>query len=191
MVGSKLPAEVVELLGRRLGSPVKYPSDCERLSLDVADRLHETIGVTTFKRLLGFTHDVQTPRQSTLDIIGRYCGFASYADLLESLGLQGDSDFEKSPDIDVDKLSSGDILTFTYHPAREVELEYSGNYHFRVIKSVNSSLRAGDIVITRYLSVGLPARFESVRRNDTNLGSYVAGKKSGIISVTVVKGSKD
>lgn len=189
MKQSKLHKKVIDKLGETLGVPILYSSDCEKLSTDIRRRLNETIGVTTLKRLFGFVNDVNTPRPVTLDIIARYAGFENYEIMSRELGLGSDSGFETDPDVDSANLKPDDRVTFTYHPDRQVTLEYQGNLRFRVVESKGSSLQAGDIVIAPVFYLNQPLRIESVKRGDSNLGRYVAGKVSGITSISVVSGA--
>ena len=188
MKQGKLPKEVIDKLGETLGSPIRYTSDCEKLSADISKRLNEIIGVTTLKRLFGFVNDVKVPRPITLDILARYTGFDSYDSMIRELGVEGDSGFESDPDVVSARLNPGDRVSFTYLPDRQVTLEYQGDLSFRVVESKGSSLQAGDIVITPVFYLHQPLRIESVKRGDSNLGRYVAGKVSGITSISVVSG---
>lgn len=189
MTQSKLPEKVKARLGETLGTPIRYPSDCERLSADINKHLNEIIGVTTLKRLFGFVNDVKTPRQVTLDILARYAGFDSYESMLMELGVSGDSEFEDDTSIAAANLMPGDKVTFTYLPDREVTMEYLGHLKFEVLESVRSSLEKGDIAEISSFCPGQPLRMDSVCRGEINLGRYVAGKVSGITSVSVIPGS--
>lgn len=182
MYTKELPQAVKDALGKVLGTAISYPSDCERLALDIRHRINETIGITTLKRLFGFAGDVTSPRTSTLDILAKYAGYPSYLDMTRDLCPEGDSDFDAAPDIDVSDLKGGEVVTFRYLPEREVKLEYSGDDLFRVMSSEGGgSLRVGDIVSVSRFSLGHPLIIDHVIREGKDLGRYVAGKVSGII----------
>lgn len=189
MKQGKLPKEVIDKLGETLGSPIRYTSDCEKLSADISKRLNEIIGVTTLKRLFGFVNDVKVPRPITLDILARYAGFDSYELMIRELGVEGDSGFESDPDVVSARLNPGDKVSFTYLPDREVTLEYTGNLNFKVLNSKGSSLLPGDIAFIPMFCLNQPLRIESVKRDNIDLGRYVAGKVSGITSISVITGS--
>ena len=188
MKQGKLPKEIIDKLGETFGSPIRYPSDCERLSADISHRLNEIIGVTTLKRLFGFVNDVKMPRQITLDILARYSGFDTYELMIRELGVEGDSGFESDPDVDSANLNPGDRVTFTYLPDREVTLEYLGSLNFKVLTSKGSSLLPGDVAVIPIFCLNQPLRIEFVKRAKVDLGRYVAGKVSGITSISVVSG---
>lgn len=178
-----LPAAVKAEIERSFGQPLKYPADCDRLAMSIREAINETIGVTTLKRLFGFVFDVNEPRLSTLDILARYCGFNNYEDLKREVAGAGDSDFEDEPDIKVEELSPGCLISFEYLPDRKVKLRYLGNSQFEVLVSENSSLREGDIITLSGFVKDSPLIAGSVIRNGTNLGRYTAGKVSGISNI--------
>ena len=184
----KLPLLVREKLGECLGCPVVYPSDCERLSLDIQTKINQVVGVTTLKRLFGFVNDVKQPRTATLDLLAKYAGYDSYLEMLRKLYGKGDSDFESLPDIDVANLHRHDKIRFTYLPDRDVTLEYLGNYRFEVVETKGSSLQKGDIIETTNLCLNQPLKATKVERDGNHLGRYVAGKVSGLTSLLIIPG---
>lgn len=175
-----LPAAIKAEIERAYGQPLKYPADCQRLAMSIRERLNETIGVTTLKRLMGFVSDVQEPRLSTLDILARYCGFCDYDDLQRYVARAGDSDFEVEPDISASALAPGSIVGFEYLPDRKVRLRYLGNCEFEVLTCENGSLQAGDIITVTNFVAQSPLIVGRVMRDGVDLGRYTAGKVSGI-----------
>lgn len=182
-----LPQTIKNKIGETLGIPILYPGDCERLAIDIRVRLNETIGVTTIKRLMGFASDVAEPRKSTLDLLARYAGYDCYDSMTRDLCPEGDSDFEKKPDIDPVDLNRGDKVVFSYLPDRKVELEYLGDNNFKVTSSENGSLCKGDIVTVSCFNLNRPLKISNVERDGESLGRYVAGKVSGLISLGTVE----
>lgn len=189
MSTTELPSAVKRKIEETFGAPVRYPADCERLALDIRNRINETIGVTTLKRLFGFADDVLNTRISTLDLLARYVGHYTYSDLLEQICPTGDSDFEEAPDIDIKQLKKGDIITFEYLPDRKVSIQYLGNDCFKVTASEKSSLIPGDIIVAFSFTLHHPLRIRSVIRNGKDLGGYVAGKVSGLTSLVLASGN--
>lgn len=187
MENPKLPKAVIDKISEQLGTNIKYPGDCERLSRDISEKINERLGVTTLKRLFGFANDVVSPRGSTLDILSKYAGYESYAEMLEKLGVTGDSDFEDNSDIKVCDLKSGDLVTFAYLPDRKVIAKYLGGYKFCIVESIESSLKENDIIRVQCFCAGHPLYIEEVTRGNDSLGRYVAGKVSGLTSVSVFR----
>ena len=178
-----LPADIKAEIERVYGRPVKYPADCHRLALSLRESINETIGVTTLKRLFGFVSDVKEPRQSTLDLLARYCGYTDYKAMLSVLAAGGDSDFEKADGIMAEVLNIGARVSFEYMPDRLVKVIYLGNSRFEVIESRNGSLKPGDIITTAGFCVNFPLVVSNVARKGESLGRYVAGKVSGLTSL--------
>ena len=181
-----LPQVIKIKLGETLGTPIIYPGDCERLTLDIRLRLNETIGVTTVKRLMGFASDVAEPRKSTLDLLARYAGYDCYDSMTRDLCPEGDSDFEEKADISSADLTPDDRVSFEYLPDRKVTLRYIGNSEFEVLESENGSLREGDVVTIAGFYLNHPLRISSVVREGRNLGAYTAGKVSGLTALSLV-----
>lgn len=178
-----LPAAVKAEIERAYGQPLKYPADCNRLALSIREKLNETIGATTLKRILGFVSDVKEPRLSTLDILAQYCGFNDYEEMKRRVAGSGDSDFEKEPDIKVSDLIPGSVVGFEYLPDRKVKLRYLGDSEFEVVESENGSLRKGDIITVSSFLENSPLMVSRVLRGSSDLGRYTAGKVSGIFSL--------
>ena len=178
-----LPAAIKAEIERAYGQPIRYPADCERLALRIRETLNETIGVTTLKRLFGFVNDVKDPRMSTLDILARFCGFENYDQMKCKVAEEGDSDFEKKADILSSSLCEGAVVCFEYLPDRKVKLLYLGNSRFKVVESINGSLRKNDIITVTEFNLHFPLAVSNVKRNGENLGKYTAGKISGITSL--------
>lgn len=175
-----LPDKIKDKIELSAGFQIRYPSDCERLAMEIRDKINETIGVTTLKRLFGFVSDVQAPRISTLDIIARFCDYEDYEGMKAIIAGSGDSGFEEEPDIVSSKLKVGTIVRFEYLPDRKIKLLYLGNSRFRVMESENGSLEVNDIINVSSFNNNAPLIVSEVNRNGTNLGRYTAGKVSGI-----------
>ena len=186
-----LPAALKAEIERAYGQPLKYPADCNRLSMSIRDSLNETIGATTLKRILGFVSDVKAPRISTLDILAKYCGFSDYDEMKRKVAGSGDSDFENEPDIRVSSLIPGSTVGFEYLPDRKVKLRYLGNSEFEVLISENGSLREGDIISVSCFIENSPLIVSRVLRGGSDLGRYTAGKVSGIFSLYLEEPDKD
>lgn len=182
----KLPFNVIELLRRKSGSDLRLPSDCQLLSLDIEGRTGVHVGATTLKRLLGFVPDERTPHLSTLDIIAQYLGYAHWEEL-SKVEDKGNSGFKVSDD----ELRSADLMPeaeviITYLPDREVTFCYLGNNRFCVVDSQNSKLQKGDEVEILHFVLHYPLLVMNVWRNGQELGSFTAGRVSGLSSIKVL-----
>ena len=182
----KLPFHVIELLKRKSGNDLRLPADCEYLSLDIESRTGVRVGATTLKRLLGFAADERTPHATTLDVIARYLGYAHWQQLSQS-EEQGNSGFDTiEGEVRSEALSIGAVVEITYLPDRCVQLRHEGNGHFRLVQSQNSKLLAGDEADIQNFVPGHPLLVANVTRDGRSLGSFTAGRVSGLTSVNVI-----
>ena len=181
----KLPFNVIELLRRKSGSDLRLPSDCQLLSLDIEGRTGVHVGATTLKRLLGFVSDDRMPHQSTLDIIARYLGYAHWEEL-SKVEYQGNSDFGSIEDeLRSADLQPGAVVTITYLPDRELIFSYLGDNRFCVVESHHSKLQKDDEVEIHHFVLRHPLFVLNVWRNGQPLGSFTAGRVSGLSSIMV------
>ena len=182
----KLPFNVIELLKRKSGSDLRLPSDCQLLSLDIEGRTGVHVGATTLKRLLGFVPDERVPHQSTLDIIAKYLGYA-YWEELTNIEDKGNSDFETHDDeLRSADLARGAEVVITYLPDRVVTFCHLEGHRFRVVDSQNSKLQEGDEVEIHHFLLHHPLFVVNVWRNGQALGSFTAGRVSGLSSIKVI-----
>ena len=176
-----LDKRIIRYLEEKKGSPIRSSSDCERLALDIESATGERLGVTTLKRLLGFTSEKAEPRISTIDIIARYLGFESYSILEDSINNKGDSEFDDvSETILSSSLSPGEEIKILYSPDRSLIITHLEEDKFIVKESINGSLKEGDIVFVDSFTNSLPLIVKNVIRLGESLGPYTAGKKFGI-----------
>ena len=176
-----LDKNIITLLEEKSGNTLNSSSACERLALDIESKTGEQLGFTTLKRLLGFTSERATPRLSTLDILARYLGFNSYAELKDAIDNRGDSDFDGNTEtILSSRLPADAEINIAYSPNRSLKLKHIRDDEFIVAESINGSLKAGDKIFVDSFTSGLPMIAKDVIRNGESLGKYVAGGKFGI-----------
>ena len=176
---------IKQLLEKQLGKEIRYSSDFEHLSFDIEKQTKQRIGVNTLKRLFGQIEGVNEPRLYTLDIVAGYLNFKNWDELLDSLEEKGNSDFSSIEEIDINNLTKGNKIRFYYSPDREVLIEHIENNQFKVIESLNSKLKAEDIIEVNHFVLKYPLMVNDVKRNDVSLGKFTAGKVSGITKLTI------
>ena len=175
----KFSPYVTDLLKQKSNKDFRLSADCEYLALDIESVTGEHIGVNTLKRLLGFISDEREPRISTLDVIARYLGFGNW-DVL-SVYDRSNSSFEPSTEeIRVSGLTMGQCLQISYLPDRQIDMEYIGENRFRILKSMNSKLKANDEITITHIVSSYPLLVSKVVRDGKSLGSFTAGKAQGI-----------
>lgn len=176
----KLSSKIISLLEIKCGHRLHYASDIDFLALDLETVTGEHLGVNTLKRLLGVIDDERKPRISTLDVVARYLGYADWL-TLEQLDAGSNSSFDDiQGELRLADLSSGQCVTISYLPDRRVVLEYVGDDRFRVVESENSKLHAGDWLTVSHIVNNYPLFVNKVIRDNTDMGSFTAGKAQGI-----------
>ena len=166
---------------------MRQPSDCEILSLDIMSKTGVHIGATTLKRLLGFASDERDPHTSTLDVIARYLGYAHWEEL-SKIEDKGNSDFDTADEeVRSADLKPGQCVEITYLPDRKVRMLYLGDTRYRVIDSQNSKLHVDDEVEIQNFVLHHPLFVVNVLRDGSSLGSFTAGRISGLSSVKVIE----
>jgi hypothetical protein len=63
-----------------VGRKIRTPKDFDFLSACIADRLHQTISISTLKRVWNYVASDTTPRLSTLDILAQFVGSKDWED---------------------------------------------------------------------------------------------------------------
>lgn len=171
---SFLRHEVERKWGRRLSTTADFTA--------LAEAMEERISPSTLKRFWGYVGDNPEPRTSTLDSLARYAGFLDFRSFRENLVASGrlSSIYFHSEHLDVGALSPGEVVVIGWRPDRRVTLSYQGNSTFRVVESVNSLLREGDLFETSSIMKGYPLALSGILRDGIKTDPYVAGLDGGI-----------
>ena len=178
---------IKELLEKKLGKEIRYSSDIEHLSFDIEKTTCQRVSINTLKRLLGILPTVKEPRLYTLDTVAKYIDYKNWDQLLESFSRQGNSGFNSMEEIEIENLTVGNKIAFTYSPDREVIIEFTGKNLFAVIEAKNSKLIVGDVVEVNHFVLNYPLLAVNVTRNDRSLGKFTAGKVSGLTSLRLIQ----
>ena len=177
----KLAPEYIAMLSRKSGLDLTISRNCIPLAAEVSQATGRNISASTFRRLLGFYTDDRNPQSFTLDGIAIYLGCASWADL-EQVVAQDTSGFGHPQNIwDTTKFHAGDRFRLSYSPNRTLILSYLGDARFRVEQSEGSEhLLVGDELTVHTLAQDFPLLASDCVRDGKSLGSYTAGKVSGM-----------
>ena len=168
------------------GHSLRYPGDFEALAEAIFEKTRERVSVNTLKRLFGIIGPEVEPRKSTLDILARYLGDDDWESFQSRISNKGNSDFEQDPrSVDAIALAVGTQVSFRYHPDRRVVMEHLGSGRFRVLDSVNSKLRVGDIISVHSFCLDYPLTSDSVIRDGIELGPFIAGKVAGLTDLHI------
>lgn len=172
------------LIEKEFGEQIKYPFQCAALEQAIFDKSGERIGVSTLKRIFGFTTAVHIPRQSTLDVLARYVGYNDYTGLISDIGNSCEiSCFTPVETIESEDLKPGETVKIAYNPNRALELKYLGDSRFEVVDSKGSKLQRGDLLKISQLALNFQFLVTEVVRDGFNLGSYVGARQGGLTEI--------
>lgn len=147
------------------------------------------ISFGTLERMLGNKKGERdtTPRKENLDRIARFLGYGGYAALRKEIDARrgsvveynGRSGFNFSHTIYCATLLQGTVVSFKYHPDREIELKYCGNNQFYVQKSLNSRMQVGKRYEIQFITPG-----QMLEAREVESGSpYFCGLEGGLYDV--------
>lgn len=170
------------------GHPVGRSADCERLAEDIEARTGAHVGVTTVKRWFGYADGgAKQFRRATYDILARFVGFEGIRQMRWALGDSFEiSSYTPLGMVDVSALEPGTGVCVRYEPGRLVEMTLLGDCRFRIERSVNSKLAAGDEGRIIALAKGLPLVVTDLVRGGCLLGDYTGAKQSGLTSIEII-----
>ena len=183
-----LDSKILDMIQARFGREIKYSQDCEALSEGIYQATGQRLGVTTLKRMFGFTSADVVPRGSTMDIVARYVGCeGGFSELAASVGPDSDiSMFEHVGSLDLAALPVGTHLQVTYRPNRRIVMSYLGQSQFKINESHGSKLMKNDIITVSNLTIGFDLLVTKVLRQGVEMGSYRAAKGGGLTSVELI-----
>ena len=175
-------ATLLQEVERKYGRKVNTSTDFESLSVVIERDINEYISASTLKRLWGYVSLKPAPRVATLDVLSRFCGYASFADFREKLKELPDvaSSFFSAACISSADLKDGEMVLIGWAPNRLVRLQFMGDSSFMVVESQNAKLQAGDVFRASQFLLGYPLYIDRIDRADGPTPSYVAGKTSGL-----------
>ncbi len=149
--------------------------------------------ISTLKRLWAYVPDASSRSRSTLNSLARFLGFKDWIHYMENLMRDNrvESEFIGVNTIATSSLESGDRIDLKWFPDRLISVKYMGDNIFSVIKSENSKLKEGTSFTSLLFTKGLPLYCTDVMLDNENLGIYIAGKKTGISSISFYPFSKE
>ena len=179
-----LLSEVEKSYGRR----VNTTTDFEALSVVIERDINERLSASTLKRLWGYVSNYSSPSLTTLNILSRFVGkrdFRTFCEDLKKLAIF-ESSFFTTHFISASDLKPGDAVRIGWNPDRMVCLEYLGDFRFRVVQNLNSSLREGDEFECSSFFLGYPLYIPRVLRDGEYTPSYIAGSANGLTTLDLL-----
>lgn len=167
---------------------VSTSTDFAFLSGCIQGRLHQTVSVSTLERIWGYVEGYQTIRESTLDILARFTGFADWRTFVAdycSVPSAQSSHRLSSPTLTADKVAVDALLTIEWNPGRRCLLRHLGDGLWRVEESIKSKLAPGDTFRCQRFTVGLPLFLDDYRHADEPPSLFVVGNRGGLTAIAL------
>ena len=172
-----------EAVERRSGKKMVTPQDFEWLGEKIENKLKEKISASTLMRLWGYRKGVST-RQTTLNILARYVGYADYVTFSQWAPTKDDdepqSDEVFSRHLYTRDLQPGQQVELTWQPNRRCVVELLQGNCFEVIEAEETKLSVGDTFECNIFIEGEPLYLSQLVHDGRPPMLYVAGKRNGI-----------
>ena len=144
--------------------------------------MKEQVSASTLMRLWGYRQGVAT-RQSTLDILARYLGYADYVMFCQWSPADKDepqSDEVVSRHLQTSDLQVGQQVELIWYPDRRCVIELRSDGQYEVLEAKNTKLSVGDTFRCDIFIEGEPLYLNHLIHEGRPPMVYVAGKKDGI-----------
>ena len=171
-----------EAVEQKSGKRMQTPLDFEWLGEKIENKTKERVSASTLMRLWGYRQGVAT-RQSTLDILARYLGYADYVMFCRWLPANTDepqSDEVVSRHLQTSDLQEGQQVELTWSPDRRCVIELRSDGQYEVLEAENTKLSVGDTFRCDIFIEGEPLYLSQLVHEGRLPMVFVAGKKSGI-----------
>ncbi len=161
-------------------------NDILRLSEEIEQRIGYTLSTSTLRRLWGKVGNDTIPRETTLDLLSQFCGFANYRTFLAD--VCNVTDYAAShrilgTGIDSAQLEAGALLALDWNPNRHLVVRHSREGHFTILHSVGSKLNAGDTFHCDRMIIGEPCYIDNLRHDNGDPSYYVMGLQGGLTRI--------
>ena len=171
--------EAVEL---NVGKELRTPADFEWLEEKIEAKLKEHISASTLMRVWGYRQGVET-RQSTLNVLARFMGYADYVMFCNWSPAEGDepqSDEVLSNHLLTENLQAEQKVELMWLPDRRCVVQLHHDGLFEVMEAENTKLSVGDTFKCDIFIEGEPLYLNNLVHEGRPPMVYVAGKKGGI-----------
>lgn len=179
-----LRASIEEALCRRIQSP----KDFRFLSEQIYGQTRDIISPTTLKRLWGYLAEDVNPHESTLSILARFTGYASWNDfraVLTRMNGQVNEQPLYAPAVMGSAMRRGGRLSIHWQPDSHLILVCLGNSRFEVCESCHSLLGKGDTLDIGLAFRGKPLYVTNIRSSQIAHPSMIIAPKTGVNIVVV------
>lgn len=172
-----------EAVEQKYGKQMQTVQDFERLEEKIHDKTKEHVSASTLMRVWGYRKEGVSTRQSTLDVMARYLGYADYVTFCQWAPNKDDepqSDEVVSRHLRTSDLKVGQYVELTWQPDRRCVVQLQKGKVYKVIEAEQTKLSVGDTFLCDIFIEGEPLYLSQLIHEGRSPMVYVAGKKSGI-----------
>lgn len=174
-----LRLRVEQCIGRKMESP----KDFKQLNALLPQNEH--LSISTLKRLWKYVPSEHVPREETLSILARLCGYNNWADFCINNTKAFDSDFLNGV-VETKEITVGGEVVLEWLPDRRCRIRKLSDNRWIVTEAKNCKLQVNDTFSAAWFAVGEPLYALGVERNGQLLSNYIAGKQNGLTVVSVI-----
>ncbi len=147
--GAKEIKELCRQVEASVNRKISTPADFEFLVGVVWERTHETISVSTLKRMWGYVRGGESLREKTLDQLSRCVGFGSWDEFLKDQYCcnEAERDVCLYDVILSEDVEEGSVVEVSWRHGRKCRLSYLGNNRYQVIETTGGNYALGDIIL--------------------------------------------
>lgn len=176
---------LINMLAAKAGQDVSTPSGAEYLRNDIESATGESLGLNTVKRIVGLIEYEGTHRPVIMDIIARYLGYESW-EILDAFLQDRISFFSSASSVlNLEDLPPHQRVEIAWDPDRRIIVEHTEGKKYKVVESINSKLRSGDLLSLSQIAPGFPFYVSEVIREGNSMGTYTAATINGITNVSL------
>ncbi len=173
-----------EMVEESVARKMKSPADFTFLTGVIQERCHETLSVSTLKRIWGYVDGYDITRFSTLSILARCVGFHDWDDFIANHNCTGESShLVMGYALYADDVPTNGQVSITWAPDRRVLLQHLGEGNFKVMESENSKLKPDDTFHCTCFIIGQPLYLDHFVRGNNPPTPFVVGNKGGLTTV--------
>ena len=180
---------LVKITNENLGSTPATPTEfCEAI-MKIRKKTGRSISLSSVKRIWGYVSYDSFPSATILNTLAQFNGFKSWDTFLlgDNGSVSDDSAFIEESVVSAEKLHEGDRLLLQWGKDKSCELEYLGQYRFRINRSRNIKLQPGDRCKINIICLRHPIFVSEIERDGMHIPAYIGARKGGITSITLIK----
>lgn len=177
-----------QLVEESAGHRLKTSTDFSLLSEEIRNRLGQTLGVSTLKRIWGYIGGYATTREGTLNILSRFVGFPDWNTFVAD--YCGQDAMQSSHRVVTDVLTTegmeeGAVVEVCWNPNRRCLFRHLGGGRFVVVESQNAKVQVDDTFQCACFTLAEPLYVTHLVHDGQTSDLFVMGKKGGLTSVKV------